>query len=122
MLGETNPRDSKPGTIRGDFCIDVGRNICHGSDSVESATKEIQMWFGTDDLAAWRPVAIPWTYEGYIMIRNVPFQRNKNFAIQHCKLASFLYNDSLPLLQDLFEWQSFCNIKYNLKQYNYGYL
>ena len=68
MLGETNPRDSKPGTIRGDFCIDVGRNICHGSDSVESATKEIQMWFGTNDLAAWRPVAIPWTYEGYNMI------------------------------------------------------
>ena len=45
MLGETNPRDSKPGTIRGDFCIDVGRNICHGSDSVESANKEIEMWF-----------------------------------------------------------------------------
>jgi len=63
MLGETNPRDSKPGTIRGDFCIDVGRNICHGSDSVESATKEIQMWFGNIELASWRPVAIPWIYE-----------------------------------------------------------
>ena len=64
MLGETNPANSKPGTIRGDFCIDVGRNICHGSDSVESATKEIQMWFGVDELAAWRPEAIPWIYEG----------------------------------------------------------
>merc|ERR1712024_317258 len=41
MLGETNPRDSKPGTIRGDYCIQVGRNICHGSDAVESAKKEI---------------------------------------------------------------------------------
>ena len=39
MLGETNPRDSAPGTIRGDFCIQVGRNICHGSDAVESAKK-----------------------------------------------------------------------------------
>lgn len=39
MLGETNPLNSAPGTIRGDFCIDVGRNICHGSDSVESANK-----------------------------------------------------------------------------------
>merc|ERR1719223_2383807 len=40
MLGETNPADSKPGTIRGDFCVQVGRNICHGSDAVESAQKE----------------------------------------------------------------------------------
>lgn len=39
MLGETNPLNSNPGTIRGDFCIDVGRNIIHGSDSVESAKK-----------------------------------------------------------------------------------
>ena len=45
MLGETRPLESNPGTIRGDFCIDVGRNICHGSDSVESAQKEIALWF-----------------------------------------------------------------------------
>ncbi|KAJ3348382.1 nucleoside diphosphate kinase [Allomyces macrogynus ATCC 38327] len=45
MLGATNPLDSAPGTIRGDFCIDVGRNICHGSDSVESAEREIALWF-----------------------------------------------------------------------------
>merc|ERR1719454_2699761 len=45
MLGATKPFDSEPGTIRGDFCIDVGRNICHGSDSVESAEKEIALWF-----------------------------------------------------------------------------
>ena len=41
MLGATNPADSAPGTIRGDFCIQVGRNICHGSDAVESAAKGI---------------------------------------------------------------------------------
>ncbi|CEP16996.1 hypothetical protein [Parasitella parasitica] len=45
MLGETNPLASAPGTIRGDFCIEVGRNICHGSDSVENAEKEIALWF-----------------------------------------------------------------------------
>ncbi|KAI8870474.1 nucleoside diphosphate kinase [Ramicandelaber brevisporus] len=45
MLGETNPLASLPGTIRGDFCIDLGRNIIHGSDSVESAEKEIALWF-----------------------------------------------------------------------------
>merc|ERR1719474_1693996 len=37
MLGETNPAASLPGTIRGDYAIHVGRNICHGSDAVESA-------------------------------------------------------------------------------------
>ena len=63
MLGETNPKDSLPGTIRGDFCIDVGRNICHGSDSVESAKREIGMWFSEFELPKWRPVAIPWIYE-----------------------------------------------------------
>ena len=43
MLGATNPADSAPGTIRGDFCIQVGRNICHGSDAVESAAKGISL-------------------------------------------------------------------------------
>ena len=50
ILGATKPFDSNPGTIRGDNCIDVGRNICHGSDSVESATKEISLWFGEEEL------------------------------------------------------------------------
>ncbi|KAI9011298.1 nucleoside diphosphate kinase [Gaertneriomyces semiglobifer] len=45
MLGATNPLASAPGTIRGDYAIDVGKNICHGSDSVESAEKEIGLWF-----------------------------------------------------------------------------
>merc|ERR1712032_1316228 len=45
MLGATNPLSSAPGTIRGDYAIDVGRSICHGSDSVESAQKEIALWF-----------------------------------------------------------------------------
>ncbi|KAI1314626.1 Nucleoside diphosphate kinase A [Mortierella claussenii] len=45
LLGETNPLASLPGTIRGDFCVDVGRNLCHGSDSVENAEKEIALWF-----------------------------------------------------------------------------
>lgn len=45
MLGQTNPLASLPGSIRGDFSIDIGRNICHGSDSVESAKNEIGLWF-----------------------------------------------------------------------------
>ncbi|KAI6036669.1 hypothetical protein PISMIDRAFT_140423 [Pisolithus microcarpus 441] len=45
MLGATNPLASAPGTIRGDFALATGRNICHGSDSVENAEKEIALWF-----------------------------------------------------------------------------
>ncbi len=45
MLGATMPSESACGTIRGDFCIEVGRNIRHGSDSVDSAKKEIRLWF-----------------------------------------------------------------------------
>lgn len=45
MLGETNPLNSLPGSIRGDYCIDVGKNLCHGSDSVENALLEIKLWF-----------------------------------------------------------------------------
>merc|ERR1712224_783688 len=63
MLGETNPKDSKPGTIRGDFCIQVGRNICHGSDAVDSAQKEIALWFKPEELVSWKPAAVDWIYE-----------------------------------------------------------
>ena len=43
MLGETQPLASKPGSIRGDYSIDLGRNICHGSDSPEAAAHELEM-------------------------------------------------------------------------------
>lgn len=45
MLGKTNPVDSPPGTIRGDYGIDMRRNLCHGSDCFENAEREIQLWF-----------------------------------------------------------------------------
>lgn len=63
MLGETNPADSLPGTIRGDYCIQVGRNIIHGSDSVESANKEISLWFKPEEQAKWTPSQEGWVYE-----------------------------------------------------------
>ncbi|XP_053551259.1 nucleoside diphosphate kinase A 1 [Bombina bombina] len=63
MLGETNPADSKPGTIRGDFSIQVGRNIVHGSDSVESAKKEIALWFNENELVEYKSCAKDWLYE-----------------------------------------------------------
>ncbi|XP_076446891.1 uncharacterized protein LOC143284121 [Babylonia areolata] len=63
MLGATNPLDSNPGTVRGDFAIDVGRNVCHGSDSVESAKTEIDLWFKPEELLSYEANQKPWVYE-----------------------------------------------------------
>ena len=63
LLGETRPDDSLPGTIRGDFCVEVGRNICHGSDSVESANHEIGLWFKEDELNEWTQSEESWIFE-----------------------------------------------------------
>ncbi|KGR74138.1 nucleoside-diphosphate kinase [Ureibacillus sinduriensis] len=46
MMGATKPADSQPGTIRGDFATTISENIIHGSDSAESAEREIGLWFG----------------------------------------------------------------------------
>ncbi|MFX4302524.1 nucleoside-diphosphate kinase [Alicyclobacillus tolerans] len=50
MMGKTNPVDSAPGTIRGDFGLSIGMNIIHGSDSVENANREIGLWFAENTL------------------------------------------------------------------------
>lgn len=62
VIGATNPAQSAPGTIRGDFAIVTGRNIIHGSDSVESAQKEIALWF-PDGPINWQSSLHPWIYE-----------------------------------------------------------
>ena len=48
LIGSTDPFDAAMGTIRGDYAVDTGRNICHSSDSVEAAEREIKVWFGDD--------------------------------------------------------------------------
>ncbi|XP_006873573.1 PREDICTED: nucleoside diphosphate kinase A 1-like [Chrysochloris asiatica] len=63
MLRETNPVDSKPGTIRGDFCIQVGRNIIHSSDSVESVENEIGLWSLPEELVNYKSSAQDWILE-----------------------------------------------------------
>jgi nucleoside-diphosphate kinase len=45
-MGATNPADSAPGTIRGDLALSMPDNLVHGSDSSESAQREIALWFG----------------------------------------------------------------------------
>ncbi|EPY34815.1 nucleoside-diphosphate kinase [Angomonas deanei] len=63
LLGATNPADSLPGTIRGDYAVDVGRNVCHGSDSVESATREIAFWFKPEEVVSWTSHSANQIYE-----------------------------------------------------------
>ncbi len=62
ILGATKPSDSAPGTIRGDFCQVVGRNLIHGSDSNESAAKEIALWF-PEGVCNWSSTSNAWVFE-----------------------------------------------------------
>ncbi|KAH0520621.1 nucleoside diphosphate kinase 3 isoform X1 [Chionomys nivalis] len=63
LIGATDPGDAMPGTIRGDFCVEVGKNVIHGSDSVESAHREIALWFHEEELLCWEDSAGHWLYE-----------------------------------------------------------
>lgn len=49
-MGDTDPALAMPGTIRGDLALDIGRNLIHGSDSVETAKKEIDLFFSTEEI------------------------------------------------------------------------
>ncbi|GGA25644.1 MULTISPECIES: nucleoside-diphosphate kinase [Bacillaceae] len=60
MMGATNPKESAPGTIRGDFAVTVGKNIIHGSDSPESAEREIGLFFKQEELVAYAKDANNW--------------------------------------------------------------
>ena len=63
IIGATNPLAAEPGTIRGDFGIEVGRNIIHGSDGEETAKQEISLWFKNEELVNWQPEMMPWLSE-----------------------------------------------------------
>ncbi len=53
-IGATNPAEAEPGTIRGDLALETGRNLIHGSDSPESAKREIVLFFREDELHSYR--------------------------------------------------------------------
>jgi nucleoside-diphosphate kinase len=64
MMGETDPAESAPGTIRGDFGLDLGRNVVHGSDTEPgSAEREIALFFDDDELVEWERIDETWLYE-----------------------------------------------------------
>jgi nucleoside-diphosphate kinase len=64
MMGETDPAESAPGTIRGDFGLDLGRNVIHGSDTEPgSAEREIELFFDDEELTEWERIDETWLYE-----------------------------------------------------------
>ena len=63
LVGATNPAEAAPGTIRGDFGMDIGRNLIHASDSVENAKYELGLYFKDEEYASWEPVTETWIYE-----------------------------------------------------------
>lgn len=62
-MGATNAAEAIPGTIRGDYAIEIGFNIIHGSDSPENATKEINLFFKPEELVHYSVVTEPWVHE-----------------------------------------------------------
>lgn len=53
MMGKTNPAEAAPGTIRGDFSVQVAMNVIHGSDSPESAEREVNLFFSPEELVSY---------------------------------------------------------------------
>jgi nucleoside-diphosphate kinase len=62
MMGETDPVKARSGTIRGDFGIDIGHNLVHGSDSLENASKEIELFFKKNEILDYDRELDTWLY------------------------------------------------------------
>jgi nucleoside-diphosphate kinase len=62
MMGETDPAKALSGTIRGDFGIDIGHNLVHGSDSLENASKEIDLFFSAEEIFSYDRELDTWIY------------------------------------------------------------
>ena len=62
MMGETDPAKAPGGTIRGDFAVDIGHNLIHGSDSRENARKEIDLFFSPDEIFDYKRDVDTWIH------------------------------------------------------------
>jgi nucleoside-diphosphate kinase len=62
-MGSTDPLNAEPGTIRGDFGIEIGRNLVHGSDSLESAAHEISLFFSGEEVLNYERDIDSWVIE-----------------------------------------------------------
>lgn len=62
-MGATNAAEAIPGTIRGDYAIEIGFNIIHGSDAPETAVSEVQLFFKPEELVSYSLAGQRWVYE-----------------------------------------------------------
>ena len=62
LIGATDPQEAAPGTIRGDLALFTGNNLVHGSDSLESARREISLFFNEAELCSYQAVLDDWIY------------------------------------------------------------
>ena len=62
IIGATNGREAIPGTIRGDFGMDIGFNLIHGSDGEDTASSELELWF-PEGTMSWNRDSDTWVYE-----------------------------------------------------------
>lgn len=62
-VGSTNPTEAPAGTIRGDYGLEIGRNLVHASDSPESGVREVALWFTADELVDWPRDIDRWVFE-----------------------------------------------------------
>ena len=63
IMGPTDPQQAPPGTIRGDYGLFIQNNLIHGSDSLESARREIALFFRDDEIVSWDRSVDRWVYE-----------------------------------------------------------
>jgi len=63
MMGATNPANAGPGSIRGSYAMDISRNVIHGSDSVESAQREISLYFRPEEIVTYQKAGEEWLSE-----------------------------------------------------------
>jgi len=62
-MGTTDPVQAEPGTIRGDLAVEIGRNLIHGSDSLETAATEISLFFKSEEIPGYTRSVEPWITE-----------------------------------------------------------
>jgi nucleoside-diphosphate kinase len=64
MMGSTRPTEAAPGSLRHDFALEVGRNLTHASDEVETGEAEVALWFKPEEMVAWQREVDRWIFEG----------------------------------------------------------
>jgi nucleoside-diphosphate kinase len=63
MVGNTDPNQANPGTVRGDYAQEIGRNIVHASDAFETAKHEITLWFNPEEIVDYKMNDAAWLFE-----------------------------------------------------------